>query len=140
MPTGRVRWFDAAKGYGFITSEEGKDVFLPAQALPTGVTTLRKGAKVEYSVVDGRRGPQAIGMVGVGRVCAATSGDQHHHVRDQVGQRMGRIGDQAESVGEQADDDLADREHGVGRDRDQGRTLDTPAARSLVTEWCSAGG
>ena len=35
MPTGRVRWFDAAKGYGFITSEEGKDVFLPAQALPT---------------------------------------------------------------------------------------------------------
>lgn len=60
MPTGRVRWFDAAKGYGFITSEEGKDVFLPAQALPTGVTTLRKGAKVEYSVVDGRRGPQAM--------------------------------------------------------------------------------
>lgn len=58
MPTGRVRWFDAAKGYGFITSEEGKDVFLPAQALPTGVTTLRKGAKVEYSVwtaVVGRR-------------------------------------------------------------------------------------
>ena len=52
MPTGRVRWFDAAKGYGFITSEEGKDVFLPAQALPTGVNTLRKGAKVEYSVVD----------------------------------------------------------------------------------------
>ena len=47
MPTGRVRWFDAAKGYGFITSEEGKDVFLPAQALPTGATTLRKGAKVE---------------------------------------------------------------------------------------------
>ena len=34
MPTGRVRWFDAAKGYGFITSEEGKDVFLPAQARP----------------------------------------------------------------------------------------------------------
>ena len=60
MPTGRVRWFDAARGYGFITSEEGKDVFLPAQALPTGATTLRKGAKVEYSVVDGRRGPQAM--------------------------------------------------------------------------------
>ena len=51
---------NATKGYGFITSEEGKDVFLPAQALPTGATTLRKGAKVEYSVVDGRRGPQAM--------------------------------------------------------------------------------
>ena len=38
------------KGYGFITSDEGGDVFLPAAALPTGANTLRKGAKVEYSV------------------------------------------------------------------------------------------
>lgn len=60
MPTGRVRWFDAAKGYGFITSEEGGDVFLPAAALPAGTTTLRKGAKVEYSVIAGRKGPQAM--------------------------------------------------------------------------------
>ena len=43
MPTGRVRWFDAAKGYGFITSEEGKDVFLPAQAVT--VTHLLPTAK-----------------------------------------------------------------------------------------------
>ncbi|KFI52747.1 MULTISPECIES: cold-shock protein [Bifidobacterium] len=62
MPSGRVRWFDANKGYGFITNEEGKDVFLPSAALPAGVTTLRKGAKVEYSVVDGRKGPQAMGV------------------------------------------------------------------------------
>ncbi|MBT1161077.1 cold shock domain-containing protein [Bifidobacterium sp. SO1] len=62
MPSGRVRWFDANKKYGFIINEEGKDVFLPAAALPVGVTTLRKGAKVEYSVVDGRRGPQAMGV------------------------------------------------------------------------------
>ena len=59
MPTGRVRWFDAAKGYGFITSEEGKDVFLPAQALPTGVTTLRKGGSrwsiPWWTAVVGRR-------------------------------------------------------------------------------------
>ena len=59
MPTGRVRWFDAAKGYGFITSDEGDDAFLPASALPTGVTTLRKGAKVEYSVMPARKGQQA---------------------------------------------------------------------------------
>ena len=57
MPSGRVRWFDANKGYGFITAEDGKDVFLPAAALPAGVATLRKGAKVDYSVVEGRRGP-----------------------------------------------------------------------------------
>ena len=60
MPSGRVRWFDANKGYGFIQNEQGADVFLPAAALPEGVKTLRKGAKVEYSVVEGRRGPQAM--------------------------------------------------------------------------------
>lgn len=58
MPTGRVRWFDAARGYGFITSEEGKDVFLPAQALPTGATTLRKRPRWSipwWTAVVGRR-------------------------------------------------------------------------------------
>ena len=44
MPSGRVRWFDANKGYGFIQNEQGADVFLPAAALPEGVKTLRKGA------------------------------------------------------------------------------------------------
>ena len=62
MPNGRVRWFDANKGYGFITDESGTDVFLPAQALPAGTTMLRKGTKVEFSVVDGRKGPQAMGV------------------------------------------------------------------------------
>ena len=64
MPSGRVRWFDANKGYGFIqTGESTDDVFLPAAALPEGVKTLRKGAKVEYSVIDGRRGPQAMDLI-----------------------------------------------------------------------------
>ena len=67
MPSGRVRWFDANKGYGFIQNEQGADVFLPAAALPEGVKTLRKGAKVEYSVVEGRRGPQAMGLTLVAR-------------------------------------------------------------------------
>ena len=40
MPSGRVRWFDANKGYGFIQNEQGADVFLPAAALPEGVKTL----------------------------------------------------------------------------------------------------
>ncbi|MDO4913347.1 MAG: cold shock domain-containing protein, partial [Bifidobacteriaceae bacterium] len=60
MPTGRVRWYDAGKGYGFIASDEGTDVFLPAVALPTGVTTLRKNTRVEFSMIDGRKGPQAM--------------------------------------------------------------------------------
>ena len=62
MPSGRVRWFDANKGYGFIQNEQGADVFLPAAVLPEGVESLCKGARVEDSVVDGRRGPQAMGL------------------------------------------------------------------------------
>ena len=66
MPSGRVRWFDATKGFGFIASDEGDDVFLPAAALPTGVSTLRNGTKVEFSVADGRKGPQAMDVTLVG--------------------------------------------------------------------------
>lgn len=60
MPSGRVRWYNANKGYGFIESEHGKDVFMPSTSLPKGVTTLRQGTRVEYSMVDGRKGPQAM--------------------------------------------------------------------------------
>ncbi|PJM76037.1 cold-shock protein [Bifidobacterium simiarum] len=65
MPSGKVRWFDAKKGYGFITADNGQDVFLPSTALPQG-TAPRKGTKVEFSVVDGRKGPQAMGVTLVG--------------------------------------------------------------------------
>ena len=71
MPTGRVRWFDAAKGYGFITNDEtGEEVFVHFSGIVAdGYKTLEDGQKVtfdtaegnvEYSVVDGRRGPQAM--------------------------------------------------------------------------------
>ena len=66
MPSGKVRWFDAAKGFGFITGDDGEDVFLPSSALPAGVSTLRKGAKVEFSVAEGRKGPQALDLSLVG--------------------------------------------------------------------------
>ncbi|MFR0557073.1 cold-shock protein [Pseudoscardovia radai] len=66
MPSGRVRWFDRKKGYGFITSEDGKDVFLPASAVPADIATLRKGTKVEFSVGDGRKGPQALSLTVAG--------------------------------------------------------------------------
>jgi len=60
MPTGKVRFFDEAKGYGFIESDEGQQVFLHASNLPEGVTTVRKGARVEFSLFDGRKGPQVL--------------------------------------------------------------------------------
>lgn len=62
MPTGRVKWYDAQKGYGFVTSDEGGDVFLPKTALPSGVTEIKQGQKIEFGVVEGRKGAQAMSV------------------------------------------------------------------------------
>ena len=62
MPTGRVKWYDAAKGFGFVTSDEGGDVFLPKGALPAGVAELKAGQRVEFGVADSRKGAQAMGL------------------------------------------------------------------------------
>ncbi|HEY2949949.1 MAG TPA: cold shock domain-containing protein [Micromonosporaceae bacterium] len=62
MPTGRVKWYDAEKGYGFLTSDEGGDVFLPKAALPSGTTDVKSGQKVEFAIMAGRKGTQAHGV------------------------------------------------------------------------------
>jgi CspA family cold shock protein len=60
MKTGTVKWFDSAKGFGFISSDEGKDVFVHFTAIVSkGFKTLEEGQKVSFEVVDGARGPQA---------------------------------------------------------------------------------
>ena len=60
MPTGKVKWFDAEKGFGFVSQEDGPDVYLRADALPEGVTTVKAGARVEFGIAQGRRGDQAL--------------------------------------------------------------------------------
>ena len=60
MPTGKVKWYDAEKGFGFLSDDAGGDVFLHANALPDGVTTLKGGTRVEFGIVEGRRGSQAL--------------------------------------------------------------------------------
>lgn len=62
MPTGKVKWYDAEKGFGFLSDDEGSDVFLHADALPQGITTLKGGTRVEFGVVEGRRGAQALSV------------------------------------------------------------------------------
>ncbi len=58
--TGTVKWFNSSKGYGFITQEEGEDVFVHFQSIQSdGFKTLEEGQTVEFSVVEGKKGPQA---------------------------------------------------------------------------------
>ena len=57
---GKVKWFNAEKGFGFIEREEGNDVFVHFSAIEMdGYKSLAEGAEVEFEVVDGAKGPQA---------------------------------------------------------------------------------
>jgi len=62
---GTVKWFNAAKGFGFISTENGEDVFVHFSALEeTGeFRTLEEGQAVEFEIVEGAKGPQASGVV-----------------------------------------------------------------------------
>ena len=60
MPTGKVKWFDAKKGFGFLAADDGQEVFLPSSALPSGATTVKPGTRMEFGVAQGRRGAQAL--------------------------------------------------------------------------------
>lgn len=60
VPTGKVKWYDVEKGFGFLSQDEGEDVYVRASALPEGVEALKPGQRVEFGMAVGRRGPQAL--------------------------------------------------------------------------------
>jgi CspA family cold shock protein len=62
VPTGKVKFFDTEKGFGFLSKDDGGDVFVHSSALPAGVTALKPGQRVEFGVAEGRRGEQALSV------------------------------------------------------------------------------
>ena len=60
MPTGKVKFYDTEKGFGFLATDDGEDVFVHASALPAGVDALTPGSRVDFGIVDGKRGKQAL--------------------------------------------------------------------------------
>ena len=62
--TGKVKWFNSEKGYGFVTDEEGLDIFVHFSAISgEGFKTLDEGQQIEFDVVEGDRGPQAANVI-----------------------------------------------------------------------------
>lgn len=62
VPTGNIKFYDAERGFGFIATDDGDQVFLHASALPQDAPAPKPGARVEFGVADGRKGPQALSV------------------------------------------------------------------------------
>ncbi|NKX50673.1 cold shock domain-containing protein [Arthrobacter deserti] len=62
MPIGKVKWFDADKGFGFLATDDGQEVFLHATALPAGVREAKAGTRMEFGSATGKRGAQALSV------------------------------------------------------------------------------
>ena len=64
--TGKVKWFNPAKGYGFITGDDGKEVFVHFSAINVeGYKTLDNGQAVSYEINEGEKGPQAVNVTAI---------------------------------------------------------------------------
>jgi cold shock protein len=90
VPSGRVKWYDTEKGFGFLSQEEGEDVYVRSSALPAGVEGLKAGQRVEFGVAAGRRGPQALSLKlidpppSLSRTRREASAPEHKHTPDEL--------------------------------------------------------
>ena len=90
MPSGRVKWYDTEKGFGFLSQEEGEDVYVRSSALPAGVEGLKAGPRVEFGVAAGRRGPQALSLKlidpppSLSRTRREAAAPEHKHTPDEL--------------------------------------------------------
>ncbi|CAB4704137.1 MAG: cold-shock protein [Actinobacteria bacterium] len=89
MPTGKVKWYDAEKGFGFLSQDEGPDVYVRAEALPEGATAIKNGTRVEFGIAQGRRGDQAL-QVRILDAPASVARNQSH-ARRRSPEEMGTI-------------------------------------------------
>ena len=62
MPTGKVKFYDRDKGFGFVARDDGGDVFVPKASLPEGIEELKAGTRLEFGVAAGKRGEQALSV------------------------------------------------------------------------------
>jgi CspA family cold shock protein len=62
VPTGKVKFYDKDKGFGFVSRDDGGDVFVPSSALPEGVEELKAGTRLEFGVAAGKKGEQALSV------------------------------------------------------------------------------
>lgn len=115
MPTGKVKWFDADKGFGFLSQEDGPDVYVHADALPEG-TSLKPGTRVEFGIAQGRRGEQALQVKVLDRPASVS--------RNQRDQRRKKPDEMATIV-----EDLIRLLDGVGEAYRHGRHPDPKTAR-----------
>jgi CspA family cold shock protein len=119
VPTGKVKWYDAEKGFGFLSQESGPDVYVRAEALPEGTTTVKAGTKVEFGIAQGRRGDQALQV----RILDAPTSV----ARNQSAARRRKPEDMAPIV-----EDLIRVLDGVGEAYRHGRHPDAKAAKPVA--------
>jgi len=119
VPTGKVKWYDAEKGFGFLSQEDGPDVYVRAEALPEGTTTIKAGTRVEFGIAQGRRGEQAL-QVRILEAPASVSRAQQHARRKKPEEMVGIV------------EDLIRLLDGVGESYRAGRRPDPKVARPVA--------